>query len=62
MDLAALITSKMFREGVLARIEDIIDEDGTIQHDDLAEEVESIIRDPSKIDLKVREERGRDDH
>lgn len=55
MDVAAKITSKIFKKSLVQRIEDIIDEDTTIKHDALAEEVEGVIKDPSKIDLKVSE-------
>jgi nucleosome binding factor SPN SPT16 subunit len=54
MDLAARVTSRIFKKGLVQRIEDIIDEDKTIKHDALAEEVEGVVRDPAKIDLKVR--------
>lgn len=54
MDVAARVTSRIFKKGLVQRIEDIIDEDKTIKHDALAEEVEAIVKDPAKIDLKVR--------
>ncbi len=54
MDVAARVTSRIFKKGLVQRIEDIIDEDKTIKHDALAEEVEAIVQDPAKIDLKVR--------
>lgn len=55
MDFAAKVTSKIFKKALISRIEDIIDEDDTIKHDALAEEVEAVIKDPSKAGLKVRE-------
>ena len=59
MDVAGKITSKIFKKSLVQRIEDIIDEDKTIKHDALAEEVEGVIKDPSKIELKVRRNRKR---
>lgn len=56
MEVAARITSKVFKKCLVQRIEDVIDEDASIRHDALAEEVESVVRDPSKIDLKVPKE------
>lgn len=57
MDVAARVTSRIFKKGLIQRIEDLVDEDKSIKHDALAEEVEAIVKDPAKIDLKVR---GRD--
>jgi len=56
MDVAARITSKMFKKCLVQRIEDVIDEDKVMKHDALAEEVEAVVKDPSKIDLKVPKE------
>lgn len=56
MDVAARITSKMFKKCLVQRIEDVIDEDKVMMHDALAEEVEAVIKDPAKIDLKVPKE------
>lgn len=54
MDVAARVTSRIFKKGLVQRIEDLVDEDKSIKHDALAEEVEAIVKDPAKIDLKVR--------
>lgn len=54
MDVAARVTSRIFKKGLIHRIEDLVDEDKSIKHDALAEEVEAIVNDPAKIDLKVR--------
>ncbi len=56
MDVAARITSKIFKKSLVQRIEDIIDEDRTIKHDALADEVEAVVKDPAKIELKVPKE------
>lgn len=52
------ITSKLFRNGLIDMLEDVIDQDTKITHADLSEKVESLIDHPKKIKAKYDPEEG----
>lgn len=54
MDSASTVTSRLFKKVLVTRIEEIIDEDKPIKHSQLADEIEKVIQDPSKVVPKVR--------
>jgi nucleosome binding factor SPN SPT16 subunit len=55
---SGLITSKLFRNGLIDMLEDVIDQDTKITHDALSRKVESLIENPKKIKAKYDPEDG----
>ena len=55
---SGLITSKLFRNGLIDILEDVIDQDTKIAHDELSRKVESLIDNPKKIKAKYDPEDG----
>jgi nucleosome binding factor SPN SPT16 subunit len=51
---AAILSNKVMKHGFVAKMETIVDEDSLIPHSNLCRDVESIVTDPSKIDIKVQ--------
>ena len=49
---SGLITSKLFRNGLIDLLEDVIDQDTKITHDALSRKVESLLENPKKIMAK----------
>jgi len=56
MKKSSVLSNKLLKHGVITRLEEIIDKEINITHDDLSAEIESMIEDPSKIKLKVPKE------
>jgi len=52
------ITSKLFRNGLIDILEDVIDDDTKITHYDLSEKVENLLDSPKKIKAKYDPEDG----
>jgi len=53
---SSVLTNKVLKHGFISRLEEVIDQDESITHEQLAQEVEAIIEEPSKIKLKVPKE------
>lgn len=50
---AAILTNKVMKHGFISEMETILDKDAEIKHTDVAVKIESIISDPTKINLKI---------
>eukprot|EP00814_Leptocylindrus_danicus_P000428 CAMPEP_0116039816 /NCGR_PEP_ID=MMETSP0321-20121206/23886_1 /TAXON_ID=163516 /ORGANISM="Leptocylindrus danicus var. danicus, Strain B650" /LENGTH=1054 /DNA_ID=CAMNT_0003519307 /DNA_START=38 /DNA_END=3202 /DNA_ORIENTATION=+ len=50
---SAVLTNKVLKHFFIPRLENIIDEEISITHENLAQEVEAVIEQPEKINLKV---------
>eukprot|EP01041_Mallomonas_annulata_P010767 gene10767-22491_t len=53
---AAVLTNKVMKHAFVAQMEETIDKDSSIKHDDFSFKVEAIILDPNKIGVKVSTE------
>jgi len=53
---AAVLSNKVMKHGFVAQMEEIIDKDSVVKHDDLSFKVEGIIMDPNQIGVKVSKE------
>jgi nucleosome binding factor SPN SPT16 subunit len=56
MKKSSVLSNKVLKHGFIPKIESVIDEGTKTTHDKLAQEVDEIIEDPSKINLKVQKE------
>ena len=56
MKKSSVLSNKVLKHGFIPRIESVIDEGLKTTHEKLAQEVDEIIEDPSKINLKVQQE------
>lgn len=50
---SSVLCNKVLKHGLIPRLEEVIDKEEKIVHEALAEEIEAIYQDPSKINLKV---------
>lgn len=50
---SSVLSNKVMKHGFVKRMEEVIDSEETLKHEDLASYVEEILEDPSKINLKV---------
>lgn len=50
---SSVLSNKVLKHGIIPRLEEVIDKEEKITHEALAEEIEAIYQDPSKINLKV---------
>jgi nucleosome binding factor SPN SPT16 subunit len=50
---SSVLCNKVLKHGLVPRLEEVIDKEEKITHEALAEEIEAIYQDPSKINLKV---------
>jgi nucleosome binding factor SPN SPT16 subunit len=50
---SSVLTNKVLKHGFISRLEEVIDSNFAIGHEALAQEMDGIIEDPSKIKLKV---------
>lgn len=50
---SSVLSNKVMKHGCVKRMEEVMDKDATITHQELADYVQGILEDPSKIDLKV---------
>lgn len=53
---ASVLTNKVMKYGFIAEIEEILDKDIQMTHEDITAKIESIILDPSKIKLEIAKE------
>ena len=53
---SSVLSNKVMKHGYVKRMEEVIDSEETIKHEDLATYVEEILENPSKISLKVPKE------
>mmetsp|Transcript_10616 Transcript_10616/g.13105 ORF Transcript_10616/g.13105 Transcript_10616/m.13105 type:complete len:1111 (-) Transcript_10616:134-3466(-) len=53
---ASVLSNKVLKHGVIPRIEEIIDSELSVTHEAVATEIDAMIEDPSKINLKVPKE------
>ena len=56
MKKSSVLSNKVMKHGYVKKMEEVIDEEKTITHEQLAAHVEEILEDPSKINLKVPSE------
>lgn len=56
MKKSSVLSNKVLKHGFIPKIESVIDEGAKTTHEKLAQEVDEIIEDPSKINLKVQKE------
>jgi nucleosome binding factor SPN SPT16 subunit len=56
MKKSSVLSNKVLKHGFIPRIESVIDDGLKTTHEKLAQEVDEIIEDPSKINLKVQKE------
>lgn len=52
----SVLTNKLLKHGFIPRLEEIIDKEVQISHEALSNEIEGMIEDPSKINLKIPQE------
>lgn len=50
---SSVLTNKVLKHGFIPKIEEVIDQEIKITHEQLASDIDAIIEDPSKINLKV---------
>jgi nucleosome binding factor SPN SPT16 subunit len=50
---SSVLANKVMKHGYVKRMEEVIDSEETVKHEDLATVVEEILEDPSKINLRV---------
>ena len=55
MKKSSVLSNKVMKHGFAKRLEEIIEEESTITHDELAGEIDKILEDPNKINLKLPE-------
>jgi len=53
MKKSSVLTNKVMKHGCIRKMEEVIDAEQSITHEQLAAHVEEILEDPSKINLKV---------
>ncbi|CAB9516099.1 FACT complex subunit SPT16 [Seminavis robusta] len=53
MKKSSVLSNKVMKHGYIKRMEEVIDEETSVTHEQLAAHVEEILEDPSKINLKV---------
>ena len=53
MKKSAILSNKVLKHAFIPKLEEIIDQEKIITHEDLATEIEQVIEDPSKIKIKV---------
>lgn len=53
MKKSSVLSNKVMKHGYIKKMEEVIDEEKSITHEQLAAHVEEILEDPSKISLKV---------
>jgi len=53
MKKSSVLSNKVMKHGFVKRLEEIIEEESTITHEALAQEIEQILEDPNKIKLNV---------
>jgi len=53
---SSVLSNKVLKHGFIPRLEDIIDKEQKVTHDMLSSEMDGILEDPSKINLKVPQE------
>jgi nucleosome binding factor SPN SPT16 subunit len=53
MKKSSVLSNKVMKHGYIKKMEEVIDEEKSITHEQLAAHVEEILEDPSKINLKV---------
>lgn len=53
VEQAANFTTKVFKKRVVKRLMEIINDDIKVTHEKLAEEIEEVLKNPSKIDDKM---------
>jgi nucleosome binding factor SPN SPT16 subunit len=56
MKKSSVLSNKVFKHGFMTRLETVIEDSSKTTHEKLAQEVDEIIEDPSKISLKVQKE------
>lgn len=55
MKKSSVLSNKVMKHGFVKRLEEIIEEETAVTHEDLAAEIDKILEDPNKIDLKLPE-------
>jgi len=55
MKKSSVLSNKVMKHGFAKRLEEIIEEETTLTHDELAGEMDKILEDPNKINLKLPE-------
>jgi nucleosome binding factor SPN SPT16 subunit len=55
MKKSSVLSNKVMKHGFAKRLEEIIEEETTLTHDELAGEIDKILEDPNKINLKLPE-------
>jgi len=53
---SSVLSNKILKHGFIPRLEDIIDKEQKVTHDQISSEIDGILEDPSKINLKVPQE------
>jgi len=53
---SSVLSNKVLKHGFIPRLEDIIDKEQKVTHDQISAEIDGILEDPSKINLKVPQE------
>jgi len=56
MRKSSVLSNKVLKHGFVPRIEEVIDNEMSVTHEQIASEVDGMIEDPSKINLKVPKE------